>query len=137
MWLRQPSNFKGGERWVSKKLRKRFVFGAKTPVIHTADVKTTRQRPSQGGRNLPRCPQTRFAFSQRRGRGCRNRRTSSIHTRPFPATTRFSRIRSGFCPSCREKGIVEVIQLMVPVMGRSSPREKNSPLPGKRSHISR
>ena len=28
------------------------------------------------------------------------------------------------------------IQLMVPVIGRSSPREKNSPLPGMRTHIS-
>src|SRR5713101_10088966 len=54
-----------------------------------------------------------------------------------PCTTRFSRIRSGFCPASRKKGVTAVIQLMVPVSGRSNPREKNSPLPGIRTDISK
>src|SRR5882724_1497049 len=78
-----------------------------------------------------------FALDQWPGNGSTFRCTSSIHTRPLPCTTRFSRIRSGFCPASRKKGVTAVIQLMVPVTGRSNPREKNSPLPGIRTHISK
>jgi hypothetical protein len=40
-----------------------------------------------------------IAFNQRPGSGWRIRCASSIHTRPFPCTTKFSRMRSGFCPA--------------------------------------
>src|SRR6266853_1867502 len=39
-------------------------------------------------------------------------------------------------PVNQRLGGFPVIQLMVPVIGRFSPREKNSPLPGMRTHTS-